>query len=189
MTLPHRAEVNSSASRRSACGASLTFFSPLANEGPDAASDAVYLPGGYPELHAERLTASVRFLNGVRAAARRGALVYGECGGYMALGAWLEDADGIRHQMCGLLGHATSFAERRLHLGYREAKLLTDSALGPAGSAVRGHEFHYATLAAAPAPADAALTELTDGQGRALGAAGSRRGHVSGTFFHAIAKV
>jgi cobyrinic acid a,c-diamide synthase len=111
--------------------------------------------------------------------------VHGECGGYMVLGEGLEDADGARHAMAGLLSHATSFAKRRLHLGYREARLLTDSPLGPAGATVRGHEFHYATQLAPHA--DTPLVELSDGQGLKLGPAGGRRGHVSGTFFHAIA--
>ena len=62
-------------------GAELSFFSPLADEGPSSAADAVYLPGGYPELHAGRLAANAVFLNGLRAAAERGATVFGECGG------------------------------------------------------------------------------------------------------------
>ena len=72
--------------------------------------------------------------------------VHGECGGYMVLGEGLVDADGARHAMTGLLTHATSFAERRLHLGYRAAILLQDCPLGAAGTRLRGHEFHYATL-------------------------------------------
>jgi cobyrinic acid a,c-diamide synthase len=104
----------------------------------------------------------------------------------MVLGEGLEDADGIRHAMSGLLSHATSFAKRRLHLGYREARLLADSAIGRTGSIVRGHEFHYATLASAGA--DEALAELVDAQKRPLGGTGGRRGRVTGTFFHAIAQ-
>ena len=70
---------------------------------------------------------------------------------------------GVRHAMTGLLGHATSFAKRKLHLGYREARLLSDSALGPAGAIVRGHEFHYASLTSAGN--DEPLVELCDGEG------------------------
>ncbi|MCL2429747.1 MAG: cobyrinic acid a,c-diamide synthase, partial [Alphaproteobacteria bacterium] len=105
--------------------------------------------------------------------------------GYMVLGEGLQDADGVRHAMTGLLGHATSFAVRRLSLGYREARLVAGGALGPAGAIVRGHEFHYATVLAEGG--DEPLVEMTDAQGKPLGGAGSRRGHVSGTFFHAIA--
>jgi cobyrinic acid a,c-diamide synthase len=89
--------------------------------------------------------------------------------------------------MLGLLGHATSFARRRLHLGYREAKLLADGALGPAGARVRGHEFHYASTI--EPGGDMPLAALTDAAGRDLGPAGGRRGPVSGSFFHAIAAV
>jgi cobyrinic acid a,c-diamide synthase len=112
--------------------------------------------------------------------------VHGECGGYMVLGEGLIDASGTRHAMAGLLGHVTSFAERRLHLGYREAALLAGCAIGPAGARVRGHEFHYATLAAGAN--DAPLAVLMDGDRRRLGPSGGRRGHVTGTFFHAIAR-
>jgi cobyrinic acid a,c-diamide synthase len=143
-----------------------------------------WLPGGYPELHAGRLAAARRFRDGLNAfAATRP--VHGECGGYMVLGEGIEDADGVRHAMAGLLGHATSFAKRRLQLGYRAARLLTASPIGAAGGVVRGHEFHYATLIGAPG--DEPLVDLLDSRGDALGVAGGRRGRVTGTFFHAIA--
>ncbi len=103
----------------------------------------------------------------------------------MVLGAGLEDAEGGRHAMLGLLGHATSFARRRLHLGYREARLLAPSPLGPPGAVVRGHEFHYASTT--DAGDDPPLAVLSDASGRVLGPAGGRRGHVTGSFFHAIA--
>ena len=104
----------------------------------------------------------------------------------MVLGEGLEAADGARHTMTGLLGHTTSFATRKLHLGYRKARLVAAGPLGPAGASIRGHEFHYASLAA-PGD-DEPLVDLTDGQGHALGKAGGRRGHITGTFFHAIAR-
>jgi cobyrinic acid a,c-diamide synthase len=159
-------------------------FSPLADEPPPDGCDACWLPGGYPELHAGALAAASRFRAGIAHFAQTRP-VHGECGGYMVLGQWLTDADGQRHAMTGLMGHATSFAQRQLQLGYREARLRLDSPLGGAGSVVRGHEFHYATLTAAGD--DAPLADLTDGQGRALGPAGGRRERVTGTFFHAIA--
>jgi cobyrinic acid a,c-diamide synthase len=104
----------------------------------------------------------------------------------MVLGESLEDADGLSHRMAGLLSHATSFAKRKLHLGYREARLLSDNPLGKAGALMRGHEFHYAALVAPGT--DEPLLELADGAGKTLGMAGGRRGHVTGTFFHAIAR-
>jgi cobyrinic acid a,c-diamide synthase len=166
-------------------GAEIVAFSPLADEPPPHDCDACWLPGGYPELYAGVLANAHRFREGLR---RFGATrpVHGECGGYMVLGVGLEDAQGVRHAMIGLLGHATSFATRRLHLGYREARLLADSALGRAGSTIRGHEFHYATLVSPGG--DEMFLDLTDAQGRPVARAGGLRGHVSGTFFHAIAR-
>ncbi len=167
-----------------AAGAELHPFSPLADEPPPEHCDACWLPGGYPELHAPRLAAAHRFLTGLRrfAATRP---VHGECGGYMVLGQGIEDAEGARHAMAGLLGHASSFARRRLHLGYREARLLADGPLGPAGTLWRGHEFHYATVL--DAAADPPFAELHNAEGELLGPAGGRRGLVSGSFFHLIA--
>src|SRR6185437_5411769 len=127
-------------------GATLGFFSPLADEAPEAAADAVFLPGGYPELHAGRLAGNRRFLDGLRGTAARGAAIYGECGGYMVLGEGLVDGSGRRHAMAGLLPLVTSFAARRLHLGYRALRLLGEAPLGPQGAAYRGHEFHYASI-------------------------------------------
>jgi cobyrinic acid a,c-diamide synthase len=165
-------------------GAEIVTFSPLADEPPPDACDACWLPGGYPELHAAALAGARRFREGLRSfAATRP--VHGECGGYMVLGDSLEDVNGVVHPMTALLGHATSFANRKLHLGYREARLCADTPLGPAGSTVRGHEFHYASLAAPGG--DAHFADLADAEGCPLGGAGGRCGHVTGTFFHAIA--
>ena len=165
-------------------GAEIVPFSPLADEAPPDDCDSCWLPGGYPELHAGALAGAAQFRDGMtRFAATRP--VHGECGGFMVLGAALEDAAGTSHPMLGLLGHSTSFARRKLHLGYREARLLVDAPIGPEGSAIRGHEFHYA-VTTDPGD-DAPLATLTDSAGRSLGPAGGVRGYVSGSFFHAIA--
>ena len=87
--------------------------------------------------------------------------------------------------MTGLLSHATSFAKRRLHLGYRTAKLSVSSPLGRSGDSVHGHEFHYASLT--EPGSDVSLADLFDAEGNRLGATGGRRGHVTGTFFHVVA--
>lgn len=166
-------------------GAEIVPFSPLADEPPPPGCDACWLPGGYPELHAGAIAAAQRFRAGMHEFAETRP-VHGECGGYMVLGETLEDADGVTHPMLGLLSHSTSFARRRMNLGYRRATVLADGPLGRAGTVVRGHEFHYARLVAPGT--DAALAELADGQARAIGPAGGRRGHVTGAFFHAIAR-
>jgi cobyrinic acid a,c-diamide synthase len=165
-------------------GAEIIPFSPLADEAPPKHADSCWLPGGYPELHAGVLASAQNFAAGLHHFAETRP-VHGECGGYMVLGEGLEDATGQRHAMTGLLGHATSFAKRKLHLGYRSARLLGDTALGRRDATLRGHEFHYASLTSAGS--DEPFAELADAEGRALGPAGGRRGHVTGTFFHAIA--
>lgn len=162
-------------------GAELSFFSPLADEGPAADADAVFLPGGYPELHAGRLAAAGTFLDQLRAAAARGALVYGECGGYMTLGETLQDGEGIIHRMAGLLPLETSFATRRLHLGYRRLK---PAAGAPWRFDLAGHEFHYAsTVRTGDAPV---LFEAADASGTQLAPCGLMRDTVMGSFAHLI---
>ncbi len=172
-------------------GAEIGFFSPLADESPAADCDAVYLPGGYPELHAGRLAANGRFLAGLHAARDRGASVYGECGGYMVLGRALIDADGAEHAMAGLLALVTSFAEPSLHLGYRRVRLVSDGPLGQKGGVFRGHEFHYArTVEEGPgqhlfAPAQP-LFECEDAAGVSTGPQGLRLDRTAGSFVHLI---
>ncbi|HEY2248436.1 MAG TPA: cobyrinate a,c-diamide synthase [Bradyrhizobium sp.] len=167
-----------------AAGAEIVPFSPLANEEPDVSCDVCWLPGGYPELHAGQITANGRFRDRLRAFARTKP-VHGECGGYMVLGEGLTDAKGTRHEMAGLLGLETSFAKRRMHLGYRRAELATDMPGHAPGTQLRGHEFHYATILAQPDPP---LAAVRDANGADVPETGSRRGRVTGTFFHLIAE-
>ena len=165
-------------------GAEILPFSPLADEPPPHDADSCWLPGGYPELYAHALADARNFSAGLKSfAATRP--VHGECGGYMVLGESLEDAAGRRHPMTGLLGHWTSFAKRKLHLGYRTARLLSAGTLGGSGALIRGHEFHYASLMSAGD--DEPFAEIAAGAGKAPEKAGGRRGRVTGTFFHAIA--
>ena len=165
-------------------GADIVPFSPLADAAPDPNADAIYLPGGYPELHAGRLAGNRRFLDALRAAARRGGAIYGECGGYMVLGRALIDAAGAAHAMADLLPLTTSFAARKLHLGYRAATLLADGALGAAGTRLRGHAFHYASVI--DEGPGAALFEATDAHGQDAALAGRVSGTVAGSFIHII---
>ncbi|KPF44112.1 cobyrinate a,c-diamide synthase [Rhizobium sp. AAP43] len=164
-------------------GAELTFFSPLADEGPAADADSVYLPGGYPELHAGRLADAARFQSAMRQAADRHARIYGECGGYMVLGEGLIDAAGTRHAMLGLLPLVTSFAERKRHLGYRRLRSLAPDLFDGCYTA---HEFHYSTIVE-ECQADR-LFDATDALGTNLGPTGLRRGAVCGSYMHLIDK-
>ncbi|MGO9817906.1 MAG: cobyrinate a,c-diamide synthase [Acidocella sp.] len=165
-----------------AAGAEILPFSPLADEPPPEAADVCWLPGGYPELHAGVVAGAGHFLEGLRRFAATRA-VHGECGGYMVLGAALVDASGARHAMAGLLGLVTSFAQRRMHLGYRRAVLAAPMPGHVAGAVLAGHEFHYASILAQP---DAPLAAVTDATGAVMPETGSRRGLVSGSFFHLI---
>ena len=122
-------------------GAEISLFSPLKDEAPKAGADAVFLPGGYPELHAGRLVAEPDVSD--RPAETQRPLIYGECGGFMVLGDALIDAKGQSHPMAGLLPLTTSFATRKLHLGYRQLSPLG----GPWKTPLRGHEFHYSSIA------------------------------------------
>lgn len=162
-------------------GAELSFFSPLADEPPAEAADAVYLPGGYPELHAGVLASAGRFHWGMAQAAERGARVYGECGGYMVLGEGLIDAGGDRHAMLGLLPLVTSYAARKRHLGYRRLRSLAPDFLAGQFTA---HEFHYSSVIS-EGEADR-LFEAEDALGEAHGSVGLRRGAIAGSYMHLI---
>ena len=163
-------------------GAEIIPFSPLADEVPDATADVIWMPGGYPELHAGRLAAADRFKSAMRKFAETRP-VHGECGGYMTLGTGLVDASGVRHEMIGLLGLETSFAKRKLNLGYRKAEIVEPCVLGNPGDQLTGHEFHYASVISSP---DAPLFHLRDSDGNILAQRGSRRGLTTGSFLHVV---
>jgi len=164
-------------------GAEILPFSPLAVEAPDAGADAVYLPGGYPELHAAQLEAADTFMTGLRDAAGRNAAIFGECGGFMVLGEELIDTEGEHHRMAGLLPVATSIGAPRLHLGYRRFTLAHDGPLGRGGDVFRGHEFHYARLVR---QRGIPLFHASDSAGRYFGPFGAVVGRVCGSFLHVI---
>jgi len=178
-----------------ASGASLSFFSPLADEAPADDADAVFLPGGYPELHGATLGAAARFKTGLASARDRGALIYGECGGYMVLGETLIDREGGEHPMANLLPVSTRIDRPRLVLGYR--KMRHDSPL-PWPRDIRGHEFHYSSQLPsrfsrqldARMPASPYILSPMFAQDDALGTAlppsGLRLGKVMGSYAHVI---
>jgi len=166
-----------------AAGAEIIPFSPLADQAPDTSADLVWLPGGYPELHAGTLAAADTFRAGLHRHAKNRP-VHGECGGYMALGETLIDKDGVRHGMAGLLGLVTSYEKRKFNLGYRRAVIERAMPGFGAGAALRGHEFHYSSIIEQP---DAPLAAVFDADGNPVTQTGSHNGHVTGTFFHLIA--
>jgi cobyrinic acid a,c-diamide synthase len=156
-------------------GADLSFFSPLADEAPAAHADAIYLPGGYPELHAGRLAAAENFRAGLIAARDRGALIYGECGGYMVLGETLVDKGGVTHEMANLLPITTRIDRPHRTLGYRH---LRHAGPLPWPAELRGHEFHYSSGSRPNLPP---LFTATDASGRALEPLGVVLGKVMGS--------
>jgi cobyrinic acid a,c-diamide synthase len=165
-----------------AAGAEIIPFSPLADESPAEKADFIFLPGGYPELHLPTLAHATRFHAGLRAAASRGVRIYGECGGFMTLGEAIIDADGTAYPMVGLLSLETSFAARKLHLGYRGLTPMVD--FWPGLGSVTGHEFHYTTAITATGDP---LFSMRDAAGRDLGTAGLVNGSVCGSYAHIIA--
>lgn len=162
-------------------GAEISFFSPLADQPPVIDADAIYLPGGYPELHAGRLSAASMFRAGMIKAAQASVKIYGECGGYMVLGDALTDAAGVDHAMLGLLPLKTSFAKPKRHLGYRRLKPLARDFFA---HDMTGHEFHYST-AVFEGDADR-LFAVEDAHCENLGTVGLRRGTVAGSYMHMI---
>ncbi|MEP2534182.1 cobyrinate a,c-diamide synthase [Shimia sp.] len=165
-------------------GAQILPFSPLNDEAPAPDADLVWLPGGYPELHAGTLANNAQYLAGLRKHAQTKP-VHGECGGYMALGTALIDKEGTRYEMAGLLGLVTSYEKRKFHLGYRQATLHAPMPGFGTGARLRGHEFHYSTILEEP---DAPLAQVGDADGNPVPETGSVRGNVTGTFFHMIAE-
>lgn len=101
----------------------------------------------------------------------------------MALGEVLIDKEGARHEMAGLLGLVTSYEKRKFNLGYRRAILEHAMPGFDAGTALRGHEFHYSSIIEQPDPA---LAAVFDAGGTPLAQTGSHKGNVTGTFFHLI---
>jgi len=164
-------------------GAEISKFSPLSDEAPEMNCDAVFLPGGYPELHAAKIAANTSFLNGLLNAADRGAFIYGECGGYMVLGDGLVDSDGTRHKMAGLLRLETSFADRKLHLGYRVIEQQSDLPFGTKGTAFSAHEFHYSSVLKEEGEP---LFRAKDALDQDLGPKGLCAANVAGSYMHLI---
>jgi len=133
-----------------AAGAELVYWSPLTDGGLPAV-DGLYLGGGYPELHGAALAGNKAIREAVLAFGEAGRPVYAECGGLMYLAEALEDLDGGRHPMVGLLPATVRMRPRRLSLSYTEVTLQGGSPLGPSGTVARGHEFHFSTLDPVPA--------------------------------------
>ncbi|RQW88687.1 MAG: cobyrinate a,c-diamide synthase [Geobacter sp.] len=129
-------------------GAEIVEFSPLNDTQLPQDIAGIYLPGGYPELFAEALSANQSLIAEIKAAIEAGMPVYAECGGFIYLTRGVIDQ--ALTPLVGIFPVATRMLPRRKALGYREVRLIGDSILGPAGTVVRGHEFHYSEMEEMP---------------------------------------
>jgi cobyrinic acid a,c-diamide synthase len=139
-------------------GAELVRFSPLAERTVPADADAVYIGGGYPELHAEALSRNSAMLNSIKAWADAGRPLYAECGGLMYLSRGLRDFDGRFLALAGVFPFETRMMKKP-RLGYREIVLKNDCLLGKKGEKYRGHEFHYSEIMDGPAGSAYAMSD------------------------------
>ncbi|MDB5823051.1 MAG: cobyrinic acid a,c-diamide synthase [Herminiimonas sp.] len=151
-------------------GARLTFFSPLNNEPVPESADAVYLPGGYPELHAEALAAASAWQASIRAVHGGGMPVWAECGGMMSVARTLVDIEGKAWRMAGLLPADVSMQRRLAGIGPQSLQL---PAFG--GGVLRGHSFHYARTDAASDPISFTRRHASGEPGEAVYQHGSLR--------------
>lgn len=156
-------------------------FSPLRQPELPGDLDGLWFGGGFPELYAQELAANAAMLDSIRSFAASGRPVYGECGGYLYLLEALTGFDGVRHPLLGLLPGEAVMRDRLASLGYREVETVSDTVFGPAGTRLRGHEFHYSALAAEPGGKPLFAAKDLRGNVRP---AGSARGNVCGSYIH-----
>jgi cobyrinic acid a,c-diamide synthase len=164
-------------------GANVVPFSPLRDAGLPSGTAALYLGGGYPELHAARLAANAPLLAAIRAALAAGLPCYAECGGLMYLTAGLTDRDGEEHALVGALPGRAVMRAQRSHLGYVTIRALVDTPLLRAGESTRGHEFHYSTWEDVPADLPHAYAARSR-RGGAERAEGFARGNLLASYVH-----
>ncbi len=127
-------------------GAQVIPFSPLKDKKLPLPLDGLILGGGYPELSCRELSANIQLMQDIKKLILRGTPVYAECGGFMYLMDSIVDLKGNRHKMLGVFPFECHMQEKLTSLGYRQITTKKDSILGPAGTTVRGHEFHYSKI-------------------------------------------
>ena len=168
-------------------GAEIVTFSPLWDSCLPPGTDAIYFGGGYPELHAEQLSSNHPMRTAIADLAAAGKPVYAECGGLMYMSKGIRDLEGRLFEMTGLLPFETTMKKRRTGLGYREILLKKDCIIGRAGSALRGHEFHYSEIvpgAGLSSPGVDTVYDLKDAQGVSRGAEGYSTGAILASYVH-----
>jgi len=163
-------------------GAELIFFSPLTDKALPEDLQGLYLGGGYPELHSRELADNLPMLESIRMFCGSGRPVYAECGGFMYLMRDLRDLEGQRQSLAGIFPFGAFMEGRFRALGYREVRTRRPSLLGPAGTRLRGHEFHYSRIDD-PVADQPLLYELIERQG-AERLEGFCAGNVLGSYVH-----
>jgi cobyrinic acid a,c-diamide synthase len=153
-----------------ALGAELCFFSPLADASLPP-TDAIYLPGGYPELHAVQLAGNVAMHQALRRHQQAGKPILAECGGMMFLFEQLRDEQGRSHAMAGLLPGETAMQPKLQGLAMQSVELQ--------GGELRGHGFHYSRLST-PLPAALHARKQNGAQGEAI----YRQGGLTASYVH-----
>ena len=133
-----------------AAGAELVFFSPLEDQTLPEGLDGLYLGGGYPELYARELSGNQGMRQAIFDWAQSGRPLYAECGGFMYLTEGIGGDDVGVLPMVGVFPVTARMQKKRASLGYREVRLEQDCFFGPAGTMLRGHEFHYSVIDAMP---------------------------------------
>jgi cobyrinic acid a,c-diamide synthase len=133
------------------CGAELVEFSPIADHDLPPDIDGLYLGGGYPEIHAARLTENQPMLSAIRRFAQAGGPVYAECGGFMYLTEAIVETGGQEHAMAGLFPTRARMQSRLAALGYIQPEPAGNSLWLHAGESLRGHQFRYSTMDQMPA--------------------------------------
>ncbi len=160
-------------------GAEVVPFSPLRDPDLPPGTAGVYVGGGYPELHAAALATNHVLLAALRRAAAAGMPIYAECGGLMYLTRGLRGSEG-QHRWVGLVPRWTAMDGEHPQIAYVAGTLAADSALGPAGTPLRGHVFHRSALDQ-PLPAEVAAFRLTE---PAAVAEGFARGNLVASYIH-----
>lgn len=125
-----------------ALGVTWVPFSPVHDRALPPGLQGLYFGGGFPEVFAAQLGANGPLREAVRQAAAQGMPLFAECGGYMYLMESLQDFDGNRFPMAGVLPGASVMTQRLQRFGYVTAETAADSLFGPAGTCLKGHEFH-----------------------------------------------
>ena len=170
-----------------AAGAEIVPFSPLDDRELPPDLDGLYFGGGYPELRAFDLAQNTSMRKQVARFARSGRPVYAECGGFMYLMDSLDDTGGRTFPMTGLFPFRAAMGKRFAALGYREVRLLRGCPLGPSGTVVRGHEFHYSFLHEPPGELPdglAAVYAVADRRGPTSEPEGWLTGNALGSYIH-----